>query len=95
MTIEEYGPGRPPYWREFMEIDRRQRVVKFYPNRNHDGLIRREEEIGVKTVEYYENRYDRVTYRSVKFDAKKDPNHRDLTYEDHHLNKDVVITEMV
>lgn len=66
-----------------MEVDRRKRVIKFYLNRNYDGLIMREEEIGVKTVEYYANRDDRVTYRSIKFDAKKEPNHRDLTYEEH------------
>ena len=29
----------------------------------------REERIGLKTIEYYEGRDDKVVYRSMKFDA--------------------------
>jgi hypothetical protein len=43
-----------------IEVDRRLRIIHFYPNRNQDGLIKREERIGEKTIEYYENRDDRV-----------------------------------
>ena len=42
------------------------RTIIYYPNRNHDGLIKRVEIIGKKTMEYYENRDDRVVYSSIK-----------------------------
>jgi hypothetical protein len=48
------------------EIDRHKRVLKYYKNRNHDGLIKRTEIIGEKTIEEYENRDDRVIYRSIR-----------------------------
>jgi len=50
--------------------DRRLRVIDFYPNRNDDHLIKRVEEIGVKTEEWYVNRDDKVTYRAIYFKAK-------------------------
>lgn len=75
--IEEYGPGKPPHWKTVLEVDRRVRIINFYPNRNHDGLIMREERIGTKTIEYYENRDDRVVYRSVRFDSKRIPTSKD------------------
>ncbi len=49
-----------------IEIDRRLRIIHFYPNRNKDGLIKREERIGEKTIEYYENRDDRVLNINIK-----------------------------
>jgi hypothetical protein len=62
------------------------RIIKYYPNRNHDGLIKRIEQIGEKTIEYYENRDDRVVYRSVRFDCLKKVYHtRDYTYPDNHM----------
>ena len=40
-TIEYYGPGKMPHWKEVIEIDRRMRIINYYANRNHDGLIQR------------------------------------------------------
>ena len=51
-----------------IEIASRLRIIKYYHNRNNDGLIMREERIGFKTIEYYEGRDDKVIYRSMKFD---------------------------
>lgn len=53
-TIELYEPGRPSNWRQVIEIDRRLRIIHFYPNRNHDGLVLREERFGEKTLEFYD-----------------------------------------
>jgi len=71
-VIEEYEPSKYEekkhvQWRQVMEIDRHLRVIKYYPNRNHDGLIKRLEQIGEKTTEYYQNRDDRVVYRSIRY----------------------------
>jgi hypothetical protein len=84
-TIEQYLPGKPNNWKQCIEIDRRIRIVKYYPNRNVDGLIKRIELIGEKTTEHYINRDDRVVYRSVRYD----PEHhiqqgRDVSFESYH-----------
>ena len=69
--IEDYDPT--PYleksnqqWKRMIEVDRQKRTILYYHNRNHDGLIKRVEIIGKKTMEYYANRDDRVIYRSIK-----------------------------
>lgn len=41
-------------------------MYEYYPNRNHDGLIKRTKLIGEKTIEEYEGRDDRVIYRSIR-----------------------------
>lgn len=76
LTIDEYNPckydaNHVQQWRQVIEIDRRSRIIKYYPNRNHDGLIKRVELIGEKTIEYYLNRDDRLIYRSVRFDPNR------------------------
>jgi len=76
-TIEYYEPGRPSNWQQVIEIDRRLRIIHFYPNRNQDGLILREERFGEKTIEFYESRdKDRITYRSIRFDKKGEVSHK-------------------
>lgn len=94
-TIEEYEPGKAPqHWKKVMEIDRKLRIIEFYPNRNTDGLIRREERIGLKTIEFYEHRGDKVIYRSVRFDPNRKANNtKDCTFPDNHMG-DVVVTKM-
>ena len=47
----------------------------------------REERIGEKTIEYYENRDDRVIYRSVRFDNKREGSHKDYSYHDNHIGE--------
>ena len=61
-----------PHWKQVVEIDRRMRIITFYANRNHDGLIKRIEKIGEKTTEIYINRDDKIINRSVNF-AKDKP----------------------
>jgi hypothetical protein len=56
-----------PHWRQVIIVDKRIRIIKYYPNRNVDGLIKRIEKIGQKTVEYYQNRDDKVISRSIRF----------------------------
>lgn len=93
-TVEEYEPGKAPqHWKEVIEIDRKLRIIKFYPNRNMDGLIMREERIGEKTIEFYEHRNDKVIYRSVRFDPKRKATTKDYTFPDNHMG-DVFVTKM-
>jgi hypothetical protein len=40
-TVQDYAPGRMPHWKQIITIDRRLRILKYYPNRNQDGLIKR------------------------------------------------------
>lgn len=47
-------------------IDRHLRIIDYYPNRNHDGLVKRIEIIGEKTIEYYQGRDDKIIYRSIR-----------------------------
>jgi hypothetical protein len=30
-----------PHWKQLIEVDRRMRIITYYPNRNGDGLIKR------------------------------------------------------
>ncbi|CAD8138022.1 unnamed protein product [Paramecium pentaurelia] len=93
-TIEEYEPGNKPQRKTITTIDRQLRIIVYYPTRNHDGLIKRIEKIGEKTIEEYENRDDRVIYRSVRFDPKdKKFEQRDLTHNDRYMGQ-VKITKM-
>ncbi|CAD8136523.1 unnamed protein product [Paramecium octaurelia] len=93
-TIEEYEPGNKPQRKTITTIDRQLRIILYYPTRNHDGLIKRIEKIGEKTIEEYENRDDRVIYRSVRFDAKdKKFEQRDLIHNDRYMGQ-VKITKM-
>ncbi|CAK78642.1 unnamed protein product (macronuclear) [Paramecium tetraurelia] len=93
-TIEEYEPGNKPQRKTITTIDRQLRIIIYYPTRNHDGLIKRIEKIGEKTIEEYENRDDRVIYRSVRFDPKdKKFEQRDLTHNDRYMGQ-VKITKM-
>lgn len=94
-TVEEYEPGKAPqHWKKVVEIDRKLRLIEFYPNRNMDGLIRREERIGEKTIEFYEHRGDKVVYRSVRFDPNRKANNtKDCTFPDNHMGE-VFVTKM-
>ena len=60
------------------EIDRQERIIDYYPNRNHDGLIKRVEKIGEKTTEYYENRDDHVIYRSIRFSKNLNSKNKEI-----------------
>lgn len=77
-----------PHWKQVIEVDRRMRIITYYPNRNHDGLIKRIEKIGEKTTEIYENRDDKIINRSVTFVKDKLGNENSAKYyEDNHVGK--------
>ncbi|EGR33096.1 hypothetical protein IMG5_061790 [Ichthyophthirius multifiliis] len=103
-TIEDYEPAKyenkqipqaMQQWKQVIQIDRHMKVIKYYPNRNHDGLIERFELIGQKTILYYQNRDDKVIYRSIRFDPKRTSGNQnsDKTFQDNHVG-DVIITKM-
>ncbi|CAI2364809.1 unnamed protein product [Moneuplotes crassus] len=60
------------YWKKMVYVDGHQRQLYFYHHRNNDknkdGLIYREENIGSKTIEKYKDREDHLEYRSVTFE---------------------------
>ena len=72
------------------------RKLWFYPFRNEDGLIYREEQIGTKTIEKYKGRDDRLVYRSCKFHMKEDVGKKqgELLFTDNHCGE-CVIEKMV
>lgn len=49
------------------EIPGRWRRLEFYATARLDGLVCREDTFGVKITETFEDRVDRLTYRSVTF----------------------------
>lgn len=66
--IEYYESSvKANYWRKLVQVDGHLRQLYFYPHRNNDGLIYREEQIGKKTIEKYKDRKDHLEYRSVTF----------------------------
>ena len=87
----EFEPGNPASWKQITEIDGRERKIKFYPTRNEDGLVMRKELIGVKTIEKYQNRDDKVIYRTVRFDCNRVGTAKDYTYEDNYVGKCVIV----
>jgi len=91
-TVEYYDPNVPHNWRRVTEIDRTYREIVFYHNRNEDGLIKRVEFIGQKTMEFYQDRDDRVIYRSIRFEEKAG-DRKDLNYVDNHIGN-VIITKL-
>ena len=66
------------------------RIISYYPNRNHDGLIKRIEQIGQRTIELYENRDDHIISRSVTFardESEKVNTAKKYLYDDNHVGK--------
>lgn len=74
------------YWRKLVQIDGHLRQLYFYHHRNNDknkdGLIYREEQIGSKTIEKYKDREDHLEYRSVTFKPIQ-PNEKDASMLEH------------
>jgi len=65
------------YWKKLVEVYGTLRQIYYYHQRNNDknkdGLIYREEQIGRKTIEKYKDREDHLEYRSVThFPISKD-----------------------
>jgi dynein regulatory complex subunit 7 len=66
---EHFAAGRPSGLKEFIEVKGERRLYKFHPNSRVDNMVVREEVIGVKVVELYENRDDRLKFRSIAVDS--------------------------
>ncbi|EGR28306.1 hypothetical protein IMG5_178860 [Ichthyophthirius multifiliis] len=97
-TIEEYEmakyenkqiPQALQQWKQIICIDRRMKIINYYENRNHDGLIQRQEIIGEKTILKYKNRDDRIIYRSIRFCSKKSSNNfiNDKVFVDNNIGE--------
>jgi len=67
LLIENYAAGRPCSLRRFLEVSGRRREYYFFVEARPDGLARRIEETGTKTIEHFTSRPDKLTYRSVSF----------------------------
>ena len=70
--VEHYDSSEVTnYWKKMIHIDGHLRKIYYYHHRNNDknkdGLIYREENIGSKTIEKYKDREDHLEYRSVTF----------------------------
>lgn len=66
------------------------RIIEYYPNRNSDGLIKRIQKIGEKTIQLYANRDDRLISQSVTFvKTEKDKMNtaKNSFYDDNHVGK--------
>ena len=99
-TVEEYAPGKKTatgiesHLKRLVQIDGQLRQLYFYPHRNKDGLIYREEQILHKTIEHYKSRPDKLAYRSITFDPNKVQDVKDTTFKELHSKADVVIKKM-
>ncbi len=91
-TVEYFDPNVPHNWKKITEVDRESREIIFYKNRNEDGLVKRIELVGAKTMEFYEDRDDRVVYRSIRFE-KGEENRSNFPFKDNHVGN-VIITKL-
>jgi hypothetical protein len=87
-TVEDFAPGCPFHWKQIVTIDGYSRLYIYYPTRNTDGLLRREEIFDIKTREYFKGRDDYMIYRSWMIEK------RASTTRDYTLGENIVITKM-
>lgn len=57
--------------KEWIEYSGRKRTVHFYVSGRLDRLKRREEDIGNKSMDYFEGRDDHLVYRSAVYTSEK------------------------
>lgn len=62
---ECFEPGRTLGLEELIQVADKKRYFTFYPQARVDGMVRRDELIGQKIIEEFENRDDFLVYRSV------------------------------
>mmetsp|Transcript_3231 Transcript_3231/g.12365 ORF Transcript_3231/g.12365 Transcript_3231/m.12365 type:complete len:648 (-) Transcript_3231:1303-3246(-) len=62
---EEFSPGRSFHLRKFEEVAGVRKDIHFYVDARQDGLMCRQELIGLKIIERFESRADKLVYRSV------------------------------
>ena len=85
-----------PQWREIVTVQGRMMTFSYFNTRFTDGLIERQEVIGEKTVIRFENRDDKLTYLSVRFEAVsgEEPCKDDYVFDNRHCGR-VRIRKMV
>eukprot|EP00240_Pyramimonas_obovata_P004234 CAMPEP_0118939504 /NCGR_PEP_ID=MMETSP1169-20130426/29098_1 /TAXON_ID=36882 /ORGANISM="Pyramimonas obovata, Strain CCMP722" /LENGTH=353 /DNA_ID=CAMNT_0006883791 /DNA_START=30 /DNA_END=1087 /DNA_ORIENTATION=+ len=67
-TVESFNPGSAYGLKEVTTVAKKQRVAHFYESARLDGLLMRTEVFGVKMVEVFRDRDDRLVYRSATYD---------------------------
>mmetsp|Transcript_17952 Transcript_17952/g.56287 ORF Transcript_17952/g.56287 Transcript_17952/m.56287 type:complete len:580 (-) Transcript_17952:1261-3000(-) len=72
-TVEHFLPGRAFSLRQLTEISGRRRKLMFYVEARQDGLVCREDILGVKVLERFQGRSDRLVYRSVAVGQNRAP----------------------
>ena len=70
MVIEYYEQGRSYGVKEVVAVQNRIKELHFYPEARIDGLVKRLE-FPNKTIEFFQDREDDLTYRSVKYDVEE------------------------
>jgi len=82
-VVEYFDKGRMPRGEtpdglkqlEFWTNENR-RVLEFYPGARIDGLVRREDKFGTKTIENFKFHDDRLSRRTIKYSLTKDMSSR-------------------
>ncbi|ORX87803.1 hypothetical protein BCR32DRAFT_264039 [Anaeromyces robustus] len=69
--IEYFLPGRSHGLKKHIIVGERTKEMHFYPEARNDGLYKRVD-LPNKIIEYFQERDDKLNYRSVTFDASKD-----------------------
>ncbi|KAL6595936.1 hypothetical protein LY90DRAFT_667193 [Neocallimastix californiae] len=69
--IEYFLPGRSHGLKKHIIVGDRTKEMHFYPEARNDGLYKRVD-LPNKVIEYFQERDDRLNYRSVTFDSSKD-----------------------
>ncbi|KAI9348730.1 hypothetical protein DFJ73DRAFT_834662 [Zopfochytrium polystomum] len=69
---EFFDPGRPHGLKEHVTIEGKTTEIHFYPSARSDGLVKRIEKPN-KVMEYFTEREDRLSYRSVTFETAEIP----------------------
>jgi hypothetical protein len=74
---EHFLPGRhvtsaPEALKDRIEWIGRRRELHFYTSARIDGLVRREDDIGTKSIEIFQGRDDKRVYRSVSMSQDRD-----------------------
>ena len=80
--VEMFDPGRSHAVKDIVIIKDRMRTTSYYSHARLDGLISREEDFGMRMVERFEGRADRLVYRSTRYGpppSPMEPNDADLS----------------
>ncbi|OUM64450.1 hypothetical protein PIROE2DRAFT_8756 [Piromyces sp. E2] len=70
-VIEYFLPGRSHGLKEHITVNNRTKEMHFYPEARNDGLYKRVD-LSYKIIEYFQERDDKLNYRSVTFESSND-----------------------